>query len=125
MAPRKPIHPSGAMTTAERQQRSRDRRREAGERQIWVTAEEYQLIQYNRALRRKAAAQQPEAIEIPAWMNGLSPRLATALLKQGYDHQDLVTLYKGGYDWAEVPNIGSSGRSEIDDFIEQNMRSWP
>lgn len=114
MTPRQPINEK-AMTPAERKQAERDRKKALGLRQIWVTPEEWQVIEYGRTLAKKSAP--ADEIQIPEWLDGLSNRNATALLKQGYDLHDLMTLHKGGYDWAEVPNIGRNGRAEIDDWI--------
>ena len=47
MTPRKPIH-ERPMTAAERKQAERDRRKALGMRQIWVTPEEFKIIEEYR-----------------------------------------------------------------------------
>ena len=47
MTPRKPIHEK-PMTAAERKQAERDRRKALGMRQVWLTPEEFEIIEERR-----------------------------------------------------------------------------
>ena len=120
MAPKKPLFEK-PMTQAERQARTREARRARGERLIWVTADEYNLITYQRALAKQREAQRKrEEILIPDWLEGLeSRRLQEAIVKEGLTLVDMLAMYDNGDDFLHIPNVGRRGNGEILDWLKQ------
>ena len=120
MAPKKPIYDK-PMTQAERQARSREARRARGERLLWITADEYNLIKHQREAAKRQEKMKPEEVEIPDWIHfGLSDRTQKALAKSDLTFKDLVEIYNSDIeDFTQIPNIGRRGNAEIYEWLDE------